>query len=236
MISNTNLKPITNNQSKNKMKLLVFDTETTGLPPKGERFVNKANLEQWPHTVQFSYVIYDTDTNKLLKTYDSIIKLRPGVIITEESYTFHHISNKMSETKGADVNAVLREFLADCAQVDMLVGHNISFDYNMVKAEMMRYAAAYISEDTKMLASKRMYCTARETYGYCSIPAINWKGEKYFKYPTLKELYQKLFEETPQNLHNSLNDVLVTLRCVVKFRFNKDVNGEIKSVIVNLLH
>ena len=216
------------------MKLLVYDTETTGLPPKGERFVNKTNVGQWPYTVQFSYVIYDTDANKLLKTYDSIIKLPAGVIITEESYSFHHISNKMSETRGKDINVVLREFLTDCSQVDMLVGHNINFDYNMVKAEMMRNQ--YMPEDSKMLASKRMYCTARETYGYCSIPAINWKGEKYFKYPTLTELYEKLFEVKPQNLHNSLNDVLVTLRCVVKFRFNKDVNSEVKSLIVNLLH
>ena len=217
------------------MKLLVYDTETTGLPPKGERFVNKTNVGQWPHTVQFSYVIYDTDANKLSKTYDSIIKLPAGVVITEESYSFHHISNKMSETKGKDINVVLREFLTDCGQVDMLVGHNINFDYNMVKAEMMRNAV-YTAEDTKMLASKRMYCTARETYGYCSIPAINWKGEKYFKYPTLTELYEKLFQVKPQNLHNSLNDVLVTLRCVVKFRFNKDVNSEVKTLIVNLLH
>jgi len=218
------------------MKLLVYDSETDGLPPKGERFVNKGNLEDWPHIVQFSYVIYDTDANKLLKTRDSIIKLPPGVIISEENYSFHHISNKMSETKGKDVNVVLREFLTDCAQVDMLVGHNINFDYNMVKAEMMRNPCAYTAEDTKMLASKRMYCTARETYGYCSIPAINWKGEKYFKYPTLKELYEKLFNETPQNLHNSLNDVLITVRCVMKFRFNKDVNREVKSLIVKLLH
>ena len=218
------------------MKLLVYDTETNGLPPKGERFVNKGNLEQWPHTVQFSYVIYDTDANKLLKTHDSIIKLPPGVLISEENYSFHHISNKMCETKGKDINVVLREFLTDCTLVDMLVGHNINFDFNMVKAEMMRNPAAYNAEDTKMVANKRMYCTARETYGYCSIPAINWKGEKYFKYPTLTELYQKLFDETPQNLHNSLNDVLITVRCVVKFRFNKDVNSEVKSLIVNLLH
>lgn len=218
------------------MKILTYDTETTGLPPIGEKNVTKANLDKWPNTLQFSYVVYDSDTNKLLKTHDSIIKLPLGVIITEENYSFHHISNKMSETKGKDIDVVLREFLTDCAEVDMLVGHNINFDYNMIKSEMMRNPTAYTVEDTKMLANKRMYCTAKETYGYCSIPAINRKGEKYFKYPTLKELYEKLFDETPQNLHNSLNDVLITLRCVMKFRFNKDVNSEVKSLIVNLLH
>jgi len=218
------------------MKLLVYDTETTGLPPKGERFVNNVNLQNWPYIVQFSYVIYDTDTNKMLKTHDSIIKLPPGVIITEESYSFHHISNKMSQTRGKHINTVIREFLTDCTEVDILVGHNIRFDYNMVKAEMMRNSSDYNTEDTKMLASRRTYCTTRETFGYCNISAINWNGEKYIKYPTLTELYEKLFAVTPHNLHNSLNDVLVTLRCVMKFKFNKDVNSEVKSLIVNLLH
>ena len=104
----------------------------------------------------------------------------------------------------------------------------------MIKAEFIRSVAS--SEDKKTLASKRLFCTARETYGYCNIQTVNKMGEVYIKYPTLAELYEKLFAEKPQNLHNSLNDVLVTLRCMMKFRFDKDVNNEVKSLIVNLLH
>ena len=216
-------------------KLIVFDTETTGLPPKGIRNVTKENLDQWPHVVQISWVMYDTTTDKLLKTSDSIIKLPPGVYITEENYSFHGISNKISESRGKDVNVVLREFLEDCKDVDVLVGHNINFDYNMLKTVMMRNASSYTPEDIKLLASRRKYCTARETYGYCNIQTVNSAGEKYIKYPTLAELYEKLFHEKPKNLHNSMNDVLITLRCLVKFRFDKDVNNEVKSVIRNLL-
>jgi DNA polymerase III epsilon subunit-like protein len=214
---------------------IVFDTETTGLPPKAFKNVTKENLDQWPHIVQISWVRYETSTNKLLKTSDYIIKLPAGVIITDENYSFHGISNKISESRGKDVNVVLREFLEDCKNVDVLVGHNINFDYNMLKALMMRNESCYTPEDIKLLASRRKYCTARETFGYCNIQTVNSAGEKYIKYPTLAELYEKLFNEKPKNLHNSMNDVLITLRCLLKFKFNKDVNNEVKSVIRNLL-
>ena len=45
----------------NKMRVLVFDTETTGLPKT--KILNKYMLELWPYIVQLSYIIYDIDTN-----------------------------------------------------------------------------------------------------------------------------------------------------------------------------
>ena len=46
------------------MKLFVFDTETTGLPKKNANMLD--NLEGWPYIVQLSFMIYDTEENKLL--------------------------------------------------------------------------------------------------------------------------------------------------------------------------
>jgi hypothetical protein len=39
------------------MRVLVFDTETTGLPQT--KILNPDTLHQWPTIVQFSYIIYD---------------------------------------------------------------------------------------------------------------------------------------------------------------------------------
>ena len=44
------------------MKVLVFDTETTGLPT--ERNASITNMEAWPHIVQLSYILYDVDEKK----------------------------------------------------------------------------------------------------------------------------------------------------------------------------
>ena len=42
------------------MKVLVFDTETTGLPK--ERFASFKDTHLWPHIMQLSFMMYDTDT------------------------------------------------------------------------------------------------------------------------------------------------------------------------------
>ena len=53
------------------MRVLVFDTETTGLPKT--KILNKYMLELWPYIVQLSYIIYDIDTNTIVKIKDCII-------------------------------------------------------------------------------------------------------------------------------------------------------------------
>ena len=47
------------------MKVLVFDTETTGLPPFN-RVPTKYNIKDWPYIVQFSFIIYDITTDRII--------------------------------------------------------------------------------------------------------------------------------------------------------------------------
>ena len=46
------------------MKLLVFDTETTGLPLERNASIYKPEL--WPHIIQISFILYDTERDKIL--------------------------------------------------------------------------------------------------------------------------------------------------------------------------
>ena len=60
------------------------------------------------------------------------------------------------------------------------------------------------------------------------------------KFPKLIELHEVLFPEhiNEQYLHNSLYDILFTLRCVCKMHFNVDIlyiNKEIISILEPLL-
>lgn len=48
-------------------------------------------------------------------------------------------------------------------------------------------------------------------------PPKQWAGQRP-KYPRLGELHQVLFGSVPENLHNSMMDVLVCLRCFLKIR------------------
>ena len=51
----------------------------------------------------------------------------------------------------------------------------------------------------------------------------NSKGETYLKYPSLSELHDKLFGFIPKGTHDSMADVLITLRCFIMLEGKIDV-------------
>ena len=63
--------------------IIVFDTETTGLPRS--KIINSETLHLWPHVVQFSYVMYNVGQMKMEKVKDVVVKI-PETIVTV-SYT-----------------------------------------------------------------------------------------------------------------------------------------------------
>jgi DNA polymerase III epsilon subunit-like protein len=214
------------------MRVLVFDTETTGLP--GSRIINPDTLNLWPHIVQFSYIIYDTDLNDIVDSSDTIVKVKENVLISEEASKIHGITNEISKKNGIDIDLVLNDFFYHFRNCDLLVGHNVSFDINMIKVELLRliYEKTTVISEIKehkhnlhfLTNFNNICCTLKDSTELCNIKAIDKFGKEYIKFPKLLELHQKLFESTPNNLHNSFNDILVTLRCFMKLKHNTDLN------------
>jgi DNA polymerase III epsilon subunit-like protein len=227
------------------MKFLVFDTETTGLPPKN-RVLNAETIDDWPYIVQFSYVLYDDETNRILKIFDSIVKLPENIIMSIENINIHGITNEIMTDKGTSLLSFLDEFMIDLENVDRVVGHNLEFDINMLKVEIMRkmkYELYYFEAENYyeylnvISCSKKYVCTMQETIDLCGIERTNKKG-KYNKFPKLSELHYKLYNVIPNNLHNSLNDVLVCLRCYCQLHNKVDIlekNVELKYIFQKIL-
>ena len=66
----------------------------------------------------------------------------------------------------------------------------------------------------------------------------NKYGKEYLKFPKLNELHMKLFNSSPRNLHNSLNDVLICFRCYYMIEHKVDIveiNEEIKGILIDLI-
>lgn len=216
------------------MRFLAFDTETTGLPES--KIISPSTLHQWPHIVQFSYVIYDSSLNDIVESKDYVIKVPESISISEESTKIHGISNEISKDIGIPINEVLNEFFYYLRGVDRLIGHNIEFDINMIKVSLLRL----INSDSITKEQLKIYkydlhfltnynnitCTLKDSIEFCNIQLINKYGKPYLKYPKLIELHEKLFNKSPSNLHNSFNDILVTLRCFMKLKHNIDLNDE----------
>ena len=232
------------------MKLIIFDTETTGLPKS--KIIDTISLKLWPYIVQFSYIMYDTELNTILKIKDSIIKIPDTIIITKENSDIHGITNEISKEKGQDINLVIFEFIEDCNNSDLLIAHNMEFDINVLKVEILRQQLVNkLFIDNKNINNKNIdnnylvnlsiikkYCTMQTTIQLCNIKKINKNGKEFIKFPKLSELHEKLFNTIPKNLHNSLNDVIVCLRCYY-FLNNKvdllEINNKIKELFEYLL-
>ena len=216
------------------MRIIVFDTETTGLPKT--KFISPDTLNKWPYIVQLSYVIYDTNLNKIVEVCDFIIKMNKNVVIPEDSINIHKITNEISQEKGINIDKIVKKFIKDLNSSDMLVGHNITFDINMLKVELLRliYEKDFDKTKEEMISYKdnlylltnfkNIYCTLKESIELCNLKTLDKYGKEYIKFPKLIELHNKLFNSTPNNLHNALNDILVTLRCFMKLKYNLDLN------------
>ena len=194
------------------MKVLVFDTETTGLPPS--KTPTPDDVEKWPYIVQLSYLLFDTDSNKITVQHDFILR----VPVEIENSHIHHITTGLSKN-GFDFQSVFAIFMVCVEACDAIVGHNVSFDVAMMKAECLRHKLTFNP-------NKEFFCTMKRSIHVCNI--LNITGR--LKYPKLAELHEKLFGYTPNNLHNSLIDVLVCFRCYYSLKYNKDICDTVPTI------
>lgn len=202
------------------MKFLVFDTETTGLP-ENRNDTNPQWYKKHPHIVQISWILYDSNKSKMLNISDYIVKVPEDVNIPEESSNIHGITKEKNMKEGVSINKIISEFLIMLEHTDVIVGHNIDFDIKMVKAEFLRNGCV-----DPFLVQKHIpiYCTMEKGKRICKILATSKRtGRKYYKWPKLVELHKKLFGTEPRDLHNSLTDIYVTLRCFCAMEYNIDL-------------
>ena len=89
------------------MKVLVFDTETTGLPPK---YVSTRETFRFPYVVQLSWMVLDTGTNKIVSFCDYIIQLPQYIEIPQESANIHGINTDIMREKGENILPILQKF------------------------------------------------------------------------------------------------------------------------------
>ena len=205
------------------MKILVFDTETSGLPEKNASIYEHS---KWPYILQISYILYDMSSNNII-IKDNYIKIYNSIIISQESYEKHNLTHEKLNNKGINIIPALKEFNEYLKIADLVIGHNISFDKRMIFVECFRHKInqyfTYFKNNEKI--NKPEFCTMKNTTQYCNIIKLNRTNKEYTKFPSLSELYTKLFpqEPIPKELHNSLVDILCTLRCYIKYQHNFDI-------------
>lgn len=211
------------------MKVLVFDTETTGLPQDNQAsFYDSA---KWPHIIQLSYIMYDTETKEIIEYCDRIVKLDDTVEISPESIAVHKITRERSKSEGIPIYQALKEFVNSLQWADVVVGHNIMFDKRIITVELYRNGMKNCFYKNGRAIPE--YCTMKRTTELCAIPKVNKKtGETYNKYPTLSELHNVLFYSIPKGTHNAIADVMICLRCYIQLNEGYDIINDTNVKLV----
>lgn len=191
---------------------LFIDTETTGLPKdRNEAFFESEN---WPYIVQISIILLDSDMNKIGER--DYVLTPENYTIPQDSTKIHGITNEYAKKFGTNRKLVLEDMRILLQTVDYVIGHNVAFDISILKAELYReWDREWGNGDDLFYSPKyKMVDTMQMGADVCKIPSTI-KGEKY-KWPTLDELYRKLFGKSFQGQHNATNDVKATYECYCK--------------------
>lgn len=191
-----------------KDSILFFDTETTGVPKLYNAPVT--NSANWPRLVQLAWLMADKNGN-ILKRNSVIIK-PDGFSIPSDASAVHGITTERAQREGKPLDAVLEEFMNDVQLASSVVGHNIDFDMHIVGAELYR-----LGMDYNLLMNKPCTCTMKSSTDFCAIPNPNSYYGGY-KWPSLQELYRKLFNRDFADAHDALADIMATKECFFELK------------------
>ena len=180
--------------------ILIFDTETTGLPRSWNAPLTDA--ENWPRVVQLAWQLHRPD-GAFISRGNRIV--RPdGFTIPFNAVKVHGITDERAAQEGHPLEEVVKEFAEALGQTTYVMGHNVGFDVSVVGAELCRLGA-----DPGMLTSLPVLDSKDAGTDFCKLPG--GRGGAY-KWPTLEELHQALFGESVAAAHDAAYDVRATGR------------------------
>jgi len=194
--------------------VLVFDCETTGLLPKKKG-------DMFPSITQLSFALYDMGKKEMVQIYDQYVKLPSEVVLPSIVTKITGITREILDKEGIHIRCVLESFHEAVLKADVIVAHNMDFDYTVLLSTAAKVFPPLEQELKQRYSS--VLCTMKNGKDVCKIERINYRGP-YYKYPSLAELHTHLFGYVPNNLHDARMDVLCCLRCFLKMSNVYDVS------------
>ena len=182
------------------MRIVIFDTETTGLPNR------EGKLADQPHVTQFASQTFDYDpkTRRFLEISRLNQLIKPPITIPEDCVRISGITDAMVADKPTFAQ-ISDQILAIFRNADLAVAHNLSFDQEILGYEMERLGLS------KNCLPSNTYDSMEGTRNLCKLPG---KSAGSYKAPKLMELHQFLLNEGFQEAHNAEKDVEALSRCL----------------------
>jgi DNA polymerase-3 subunit alpha len=199
---------------------LIFDLETTGLPEKKEpgKFASEYcdyrdnSKYDSARIVQIAWQLVDAKGAELSRHNYIICRKSPDLTKFDIcNARFHGITNEIADKNGIQFVDAIRVFAKDLSKCDMIIAHNIQFDYNVLMNHLHRFG---IFDILKQFEKKKQYCTMMQSVNVVKLP-LSWTG-RFYKTPSLAELYIFYFNEMFGGAHDAQHDVEACKKCFLK--------------------
>ena len=172
------------------MKIVCFDTETTGLDVQKE------------HIIQLSLVKVDTDDWSVIDQRDWYILPEGAFTIPAEAEAVHHISKEFLQEHGVSLRSVYEDLLAFTKGCDFLSYNGNGYDAPMLYYNLKRLGLTFDFEGRTWydaLLLERIHTAGQ----------VDENGEKLHN--NLTAAYTRYYGHPFEGAHNSLDDVMATI-------------------------
>lgn len=180
--------------------VLCFDCETTGIPDKGMKW--DEDFLRFPRPVTMAWAFGDTERHEIIRPQ--------GWEIPTETVAIHGITTEKADKEGKPFVEVVTEFLNDAEKYPLICAHNVYFDTSIIKAAIMALCPELADKAESALFKGKRVDTMRKTIKFVGARKENGSG----KFPTLEELFAKLFDGATFPAHNALEDVRALRKCL----------------------
>lgn len=184
--------------------ILFFDTETSGIPDKGQ--YNNPAHPNTPRLVELGALLFHDDGRRYGKL--EVIVKPDGFIIPKAASDVHGITTERAIAEGIPLIEAMQRFDKMISLCHTVVAHNLSYDYLIYRGECLKLGLP------DMLKDKKHACTKEMTTNICKIPG-NYGN---YKWPTLQEAHVHLFKEEFSGAHGAIADIEACARVFFEVR------------------
>lgn len=169
--------------------------ETNGVH-KTVDIVSKKNMFKFARPICLNYIIGYKQGDEFVEIKNERKVFKPEYIpFPEESVDEHEITYEKAEKKGISGSEILKEFKNDLKNVQVLIGHDISFHIKSLQVECIRH------------------CINPDFSNYIIIDTMKFNHS--LELPKLKELSKELLNKSYQDKKSKFN-INIVKKCFLK--------------------
>jgi DNA polymerase III epsilon subunit-like protein len=177
---------------ENCIMILVFDTETTGLPARDKAMDHPD--QPWPIQIAAALVNVQNDF-EIIATMSTLVKPGAPCEYNERAIETHGKSPELVEAKGVSVDTAYDLFMGLVAQADVLAAYNFPFDFKIMESARLR------------TNPKRVFFPS----GVTQLCLMRAAQKRLGFQPKLVAAYARLTGKEPINAHDAMGDVQMTV-------------------------